>query len=436
MSSKLKRTVINCFSWYGFSLSLNFVLRWICLYFLWHAIGVGSQRSYALLQVVVGLVLIVVDLGVENGVVRFFAREPRFLRVAARTFARNSLFLFLPMAMAISIWWYGKYHSCAAVGACAAGYGFALFRISGAVYRSTNRARSFVLWDSLRNVLITVGVVLAALVLDNLSVLVWFSVHGVVSIAVGLALLCHVWGGAADTVPAVERESSYWSYLLPVFGVNLVLWLETFVDTAFLNHYHPGELPLFRLVLDYCQFFAALTLVVNRAWPAIYFRFAEDGPPGLFMGRQIVAVHTGAALLAFAAFLAAPVALKLWTGCPLRADALGVTALIIAANAIGILVVFLRPGLELARKTGRLLRVFIVAIAAAVVGNALLVPPLGLYGAAVTSVGVMLIAFWGTFLLTEELRGNRGALIVCAGQQVIAALGMTVAVGVMRSVIG
>ena len=423
--SAFRRQITDNFSWYSLSFAFNFLTRLVCLGLLWRSLGLEAQKSYALLQqIVVGLVIVIADFGLENSVIRFFQERPGFLAIAIRLFKRVSLTVVVPVAAILSIWWYVRYGTLQGAAACTAGYGYALFQIAGATHRSATRVKMFVGLNTVRNVLIVAGTIVLFFRFGSLTLLTWFTLYGVLSLVVGLVMFATLPAGAR-TKEDTGEPGRYYRYIVPVLFVNLALWLEGFVDTVFLNYYHPSQLPIFRAVLDYCLFFGVVTLLINRAWPAIYFRFARTMPSSLLLIRQVVAAHTGAAISAPVLLVAAPGVLELAFEKILAAALLPAAGLILGANGLGIVVGVLRPSLEHERRTGRIFTVFVLAIAANVVGNALLVPPYGITGAAVAGIVAVLMMFWGLFVSVRELRRAPRAWLVCLGEQLGAGILLT-----------
>lgn len=430
--SAFRRQITDNFSWYGLSFAFNFATRLVCLGLLWRSLGVEAQKSYALLQqIVVGLVIVVADFGLENSVIRFFRERPGFLRLATRLFKRVSLVVVLPVAVVLSTWWYARYGTLQGAAACVAGYGYALFQIAGATHRSTARVRTFAGLNTLRNALIVAGTILLYFRFDSLNLLTWFTLYGMLSLVVGLAMFATL-GNRLPGEKDTGNLRSYYRYVVPVLLVNVALWLEGFVDTVFLNRYHPSQLPVFRAVLDYCLFFGVVTLLINRAWPAIYFRFAGTMPSTLLLVRQVILTHTGAAMSAVGLLLVAPWAVELAFDKSIPHALLSAAALILGANGLGMIVGVLRPSLEYQRRTGRIFAVFFVAIVINVLGNAALVPGYGITGAAIAGVAAILIMFWGLFISVEELRRTPRAWFVCIGEQLGAAALLAVLISRLR----
>lgn len=404
--------------WYGVSMVANFAARFVSIGILWRAIG-GSPdagRHYAWLSVAVALVMILADAGLESSVVRFFGEDSRFYRVIMALFRRATLFIALPSVMLLSIGWYYYTGTLDGLWAGIAGFGFALFQIAAALYRSHSLVNQYALWNTVRNLLITLAVWALHNHFHVLSVGRWFSVYGIVSIGVATLMNLRARPNTNSADRMQQDMASVRAYALPLYLCALILWLQGFVDKGFLSLFHKDSLPPFQLLLDYSLFFGTVALLINRAWPTVFFTLArKKSPAASDLGRTLVVVHGGAAVAALATLLFGPTGIRLLAGHPfVSPHGMLILAIMLFGETIGIFSAVVRPEFEYHRRTSWLLWAASIAVAVNIVGNALLVPPLSMLGASITTAVSLLVLFWILFAGQQGILNKPRTALHCA----------------------
>jgi O-antigen/teichoic acid export membrane protein len=392
MTTSLKRQFFSDASWYGLSYALNLGLRFICLALLWRVIAFPMQQQYALLMVLAGLVQVVADAGLENGVIRYQASGNNIAAIAVKFFRKISIAIVLPLGIGLSIWWKVKFGNWAGLTVSAMGYGFALFSVSAAFMRASRAVSRFALLNAVRNLLIALFVAVLFF-FGRLTLTNYFAAYGCIS--AGMSFFCFQALPSDDASrPSSVGIAPLLPYLLPMLGINMLLWLEGTVDTTFLNHFRPSDLPSFRLILDYASFFSVAALLINRAWPAVYFRFAKEKSPGVQnAGHQpVVSLLLVIALVVIVAL--SPWVLLLLTGVKPPMSMYPALALILAANAVAVLIGLLRPMYEYANRMKYLLVAYSIGMVVNIGANVLLVPRFGLTGAAGAGCLAVLVLYW------------------------------------------
>jgi len=438
MSTSITRfQVAGNLAWYGTSMGINAVSRFVCLMLLWRSLDFREEQNYALLQILVGFFHVTADFGIENAVVRFSREIANALQTALKAVGRITVLLLLPLSCSAGMYWLLARGDFGAAAACLAGYGYAVFQIVAAFQRAKGNARQYAVWNTGRNLLVTAAILGGYFGSDgDLSLTYWFLVQGLVSLGAAPALfLCE--GGAKELREgnAVELKA-YAAYVVPVFFTNLLVWSEGFIDIAFLSHYHPHTLPPYRLMLDYAVFFSYFGLVINKAWPALYFRISRRTGEAWKVDDQVVRAHFGAGLAVVGMGAAAAPVMTLLAGEARSEASRGVVVLILAANALGVLFYMMRPYLEYTHDTLGILLVFLAAVLVDIGGNALLVPPFQMRGAALSGLATFLVIFWGMLIRTRALGSKRRVAMKCAVQQVVFGMAAAAVVLLQESFMG
>lgn len=420
MTRSLRHQLLDNFGWYTAALFVNSVSRYVCIALLWRSISDPEKQEYALLQVLFGLLLIVADFGLENSIVRFFREDPLFLRIALLLTRRVTIAAVVPLAIASAVLWYLSRGSWNAAAVGIASYGYALFHIGGALFRSSAHVGKFIVFSLVRSLTITGVIAWVYLAHGEVDTFTWFLTYGVVGIALGTVIL--VWFAGKMDHPADRKPiavTPYMDYIVPTLLINLILWSGTLITTAFVYYYCPSDLPPFRLMLEYAWPFSMFALLIGRAWPAIYFMFTVRQKQEALQAPPLIAGLIASGVAAALMLGASPVMLQLISGHKMSSRLLPMTALILGTNAIAVLIPVVRPFLEFQRRAVYILAVFCTSIVLTTLLSLAFAPKFGGTGVCAAGLAGTLLAFWGLILGTDRLRSNKRLIFACLGFQAL-----------------
>ena len=405
-----RRLFASHVSWYAASFAANFLTQYFCVALLWRSIDTTGQQHYAYLQVVVALVIICADFGLERSILRFFIDDSSFFRVV-RSFLRRAALLSFALSLIIVVFWHLKFgHARAAAAACFMGCATAFFSIAGAFHRSTGHVDSFVAWNTLRNVGIGAAVALLYFVAHCLSLTSWYLAHGASSLVVGSVIYLRFARGATALPQGRQAAAPYAGFIMTVFLSGLILWLQGFIDVAILGRLYPGQLPDFRRILDYAFYLGAITILINRAWPTLFFTVSQHPqPPAAFTRKYFFGFFASIGATAIMLCLA-PWGIELLSGKSVPAVLYPAIAVILAGDAAGLLFAILRPYYELKKANRFMFTVFTAAVCTNALLNMALIPPYKILGAAVASL-VSSLVIVGCFLLRVDVPSGRGRFL-------------------------
>ncbi|MBD3343734.1 MAG: hypothetical protein GF401_01575 [Chitinivibrionales bacterium] len=404
---------------YGFSMALSVGGRFVSLALLWRSMATLEQQQwYALLTIPVALINIVANFGLENGAVRFFHQDKSFLRFSMRMLIISALFFVAPVTLTVGLWWQIRYFSWVGYGACLFAGATALFQVTGAFFRSDLKVGVYTFLNFIRNASIVVVVVLL-FVLDYLSLSTWFISQAIVVMVIVVFMFRKIVSTTEKVPLDEERKKAYRSYVIPIFLGYLVLWFDTLWDKGFLNYFHPEDLPYFQLIEDYASFLMVFTLLISKAWPSIYFHLSKNGVISGTIDRNLLIAQGACGIGLIVMYSLSPIALRLLKGAHLPEQYLTSVAIVLAVHLFGVLLAIIRPILELKNDTKYMLIAFTAGIILSLIFNAMLVPPLGILGAALAGLFSFGAIYWAVLLRVKEFKDRKQVLVNSAVMQIV-----------------
>ncbi|MBD3321302.1 MAG: hypothetical protein GF350_09430 [Chitinivibrionales bacterium] len=419
MPELTKKSIFLQIVLYGFSMAVSVAGRFVSLALLWRSLTTQEeQQSYALLTIPLALISIAANFGLENGAIRFFHQDKRFLRFSMRMLIVGGLFFVAPITLAVGLWWQARYLSWAGYAACLFAFATALFQVAGAFFRSDLKVGLYTLLNFMRNAAI-VAVVVLIFLLDYLSLSTWFISQAVVVAVIVIFMFGKIIANTNSQPPDEQQKKTYRSYVIPVFLGYFVLWFDTLWDKGFLNYFHPEGLPYFQLIEDYASFLMVFTLLISKAWPSIYFHLSKRGLTSGTIDKNLLIAQGACGIGLIIMYSLSPIALKLLKGTYLPGQYLTSVAIVLAVHLFGILLAIIRPILELKNDTKYMLVAFTVGIILNLIFNAMLVPPLGVPGAALAGLFSFGAIYWAVLLRVKEFKNRKQVLVNSAVMQVL-----------------
>jgi len=183
------------------------------------------------------------------------------------------------------------------------------------------------------------------------------------------------------------------------FGAPMMLWfLANFVmvssDRFFLNYFAgPREVGLYSLALRFMQILPALTFVpFFQAWDPQRFELANRPDAGETFTKVFTYCNLGVAIVALGIAVFTEDVIRVMAD-PQFHSAYTVVPILLAAHILWSLVGYVNLGLLLRDRTETLAKLAVITVAIVLVLNYLLIPPLGILGAALATLAAYAARF-------------------------------------------
>jgi O-antigen/teichoic acid export membrane protein len=406
-------------AYYILSFGINAVGRYFMLALLWRSLDFASQQSYAKLQVALSLVCVVADFGLENAIIRFYAKDKSVFGFTAKRLKRLSVLLLIPGAAIFGIWWKFQFGTWAGFAMSIFGIGYAFFQIAAAFSRAETRVRTYAVINLVRNGLSIAAIAGLFYGLGSLTLESWFSAQAVIALAMTVVLMIKT-GKSVPRNDHIQSAPLFSHYSTAVVCANAILWLEALWDIVFINHFRPEQLPLYQLVLDYGSFLGMITMLVTKSWPAMYFTMVADKTSDNTIGKRLITMQwvTGIGLILL--FLLAPAGMHLLSGRELPLLLYPVLALMLSTQAMVMMLSILRPMLEFRNDVKAIAIIFGCAAVLTLALNAILVSRFGIMGTAISGMISASGIFWAFSLRLRNHKTIPSKILpMIAGQQVL-----------------